>query len=345
MTAALATGIGPDRARLYGRVLPPLAIAAMALVVRTAPAMAHPRIAALLFLWVAADALTLGLVAQHRRPAARHVLATLAGGATAAWVLSPAALKDSLRTMPWVCMPMLMLVGAHALLRLWRAGMVATRTGLRDAAGWRALVGEIAPAPLAAVMVAEARLLHLALFRWNAPPEVPAGTRAFTYHRHLRPMMIAFLILCTIEASVTHLLIAHWSRTAALILFAVSDLSIVYVIGLIKSLRLYPVLLTTAGVRIRFGLLTDHVLPYDAVAGIVRDPSGGQVTAPETDRIGLLAWPNLLVELATPLPRASWLRARRPATAIALRLDDPEGFMRLLRWRIGNAGDGLQPVR
>ncbi len=56
-------------------------------------------------------------------------------------------------------------------------------------------------------------------------------------------MMIALLVISGIEITVTHLLVAHWSRTAAMVMFVISDVSLLYLIGLIKSLRLSPVLL------------------------------------------------------------------------------------------------------
>ncbi|GAA3724152.1 hypothetical protein GCM10022268_35370 [Sphingomonas cynarae] len=307
----------------------------MALAVRTDWAFAFPRIASLLLLWVTADALTLGLLAHCRRPAPRQVLATVAGGMTLAWTLSPPALRDAMLTMPWFCAMMLVVVGTHAGLRCWRAGMIVRRTGLRRADGWHALLGEFLPPPAVRLMLAEARLVHLALFRWNGPADIPPGACGFAYHRHLQPMMIALLVLSLIEAGVTHLLVAHWSRTAALILFVVSDVSVVYLIGLIKSLRLRPVLLTADGVRIRAGLMIDRFIPYDRIAAIEHQPDSATIKAADTQNAALIAWPNLVLRLTEPMPRPPLLRRRPPIVAIAFRLDDPDEFVQMLRWRTG----------
>lgn len=320
---------------LHGGLLPLLAIVATALAVRTGWALTFPRIASLVFLWIAADALTLGLLAHCRRPAPRQVLATVAGGMTMAWALSPPALHDAMLTMPWLCAMMLAIVTAHAGLRCWRAAMIARRADWRRADAWHAVLGEFLPPPAVRLVTAEARLVHLALFRWNAPIDIPPGARGFAYHRHLQPMMIALLVLSLIEASVTHLLVAHWSRTAALILFAVSDVSVVYLIGLIKSLRLRPVLLTADGVRIRAGLMIDRFIPYDRIAAIGQQPDSATIKAPDTQNAALIAWPNLVLRLTGPMPRPSLLRRRPPIVAIAFRLDDPDEFVRLLRWRTG----------
>ena len=49
----------------------------------------------------------------------------------------------------------------------------------------------------------------------------------------------------------------------------------------------------------------------------------------------LLAWPNILLVLDPPVQRPSLFKGSRAYSKIAFRLDDPEAFVRLLRWRLG----------
>ncbi|AXJ95430.1 hypothetical protein DM480_07785 [Sphingomonas sp. FARSPH] len=322
---------------MLGTMLPVAAIWGSALAVRSALALEHPRIAALVFLWIACDALTLGLLAHYRRPLPRQVLATLAGGVFAAWMLSPAPLREAVSAMPWLAAAMLAVVALHVGVRLVRAGALLPNADLRRTEGWRLLLGEMLPMSVARVLVAQVGLLHLALFRWNAPADVPAEARGFAYHRQLAPMMIALTLLSVIEIGVTHLVVRHWSHLAATIMAVVGGWSLLYLIGLIKSLRLRPVLLTPTGVHLRVGMLVDRLVPYADIARIEAEPAGDRVRAADTLNVGLLAWPNLMVHLRQPVPRRGLFGPRPPLAAIAFRLDDPAPFVRLLRWRLGQA--------
>jgi hypothetical protein len=208
----------------------------------------------------------------------------------------------------------------------------------RSGRGWVEAVSVIVPAPVVRLAAAEGRLLHMALFRWGGPPDAPAGARAFAYHRHLAPTCTALLVLQVIEIGVYHIFVGHWNRTAAIVLFVVSDLGLVYLVGLIKSFRFRPVLLTADGVRVRAGILIDTLIPFDQIAGIEPVVTGPIVHDPATCNAALLAWPNVVLNLTRPLPRGSWRRRRPLAWRIAFRLDEPEPFLRLLAWRIGQGG-------
>lgn len=322
----------PDRS-VWSAIVPPLVIMAAAALLRLPIALAHPHAAALLFLWIASDAMMLGLIARHRRPGWRAGIAAMAMAGSAVLSLSPVPIRAALVDMPWALAVPVVAIGLHGGWGLWRVAERVRHWDARDPDRWGALLGEILPPPLARFAMAEARLLHLALFRWNGAPDVPPGTIGFAYHRYLQPMMIALLLLSCIEIGVTHLLIAHWNRTLAWILFAISDVSLLYLVGLIKSLRLAPVLLTRTGVRIRAGILIDRTIPYEAIAEVTANPDGETVRAPGSWDVALLAWPNLMLRLETPLPpRSPWHGA--PVHAIALRLDEPGRFLDELRGRL-----------
>ena len=186
---------------------------------------------------------------------------------TLPWMVGVCVLA-ALVSMPWALAVPVIAIALHGGWGLWRITARVRHWDTRDPDRWAGLLAEIFPKPLARIAMAELRLLHLALFRWGAAPDVPSGTMGFAYHRHLQPMMIALLVISCIEITVTHLLVAHWSRTTALVMFVISDVSLLYLIGLIKSLRLSPVLLTQAGVRLRAGLLVDRTISYAAIAAV-----------------------------------------------------------------------------
>lgn len=314
-------------------IAPALAIAGAAVLLRLPIAQAYPRAAALLFLWIASDAMMLGLLSRTRRPGWRAGIAAMASAGMAVFSLSPPPIRVALFTMPWAMMVPVVAIALHGGWGLWRVAARLRAWNPADPDRWPALLEEMVPRPLVRLALAEARLLHLALFRWRAAPDIPAGTQGFAYHRHLQPMMIALLVISGIEITVTHLLVAHWSRTAAMVMFVISDVSLLYLIGLIKSLRLSPVLLTPAGVRLRAGLLVDRTIPYATIAAVTANPDGETVRAPGSWNIALLAWPNMLIRLSEPLPPSSRWR-RDPVRAVALRLDEPGPFLDALRARL-----------
>jgi len=190
------------------------------------------------------------------------------------------------------------------------------------------------PPALVRLAAAEISVIHMALFRWGGPADVPANARAFAYHKHLTPMCAALLILSAIEIAVYHLLVGHWSRTATLVMFVLSDVGFIYLADLIKSFRCRPVLLALGGVRVRAGFLIDRLVPPDAIIAIEGGFTGEEVRDPGTLNPTLLAWPNIMLRSDRPLHRRSLLKKRGPFVRVAFGLDDPETFIRLLTWRL-----------
>jgi hypothetical protein len=218
---------------------------------------------------------------------------------------------------------------------------VGARSQMRRAANdphrWMAAASQFVPPALVRLAVAEYAVLHIALFRWRSAPDVPEDARAFSYHRHLTPMCATLLALSAIEVATYHLLLAHWSKAAMIAMFVLSDLGFVYLVGLIKSFRLRPILMTPAGLRIRAGLLIDEFVSLDAIAAIETGFGGADVKDAGTLNTALLAWPNIMLRLNTPVERSSLLGGRRTFGRVAFRLDEPEPFLRLLAWRLGHA--------
>jgi len=322
-----ATPLAINRSDLWTRLLPIAVLVLAGWAVRMPLASAHPLVAGLLFLWIASDSRLLSLIARapRRRPPLRQIVGGLALAVFAVLVAAPPVVREALLRLP-------VLAGAMAIVLVvhlgWGAWVAWGRFRTSAEARWVAALSELLPPPLVRLAAAELRLLHLGLLRWGAAPDVPAGCQGFAYHRHLTPMAVTLLALQAIEVAIDHLLLAHWSAFAAYVLFVLSDVGLIYMIALIKSFRLYPVLLTPEGVRVRAGLLIDRLVPYDAIARIETSFDSALVKDKATLNAGLLAWPNLVLRLDAPLP------GRRPRTAIAFRLDDPEPFVRALRWRL-----------
>jgi len=331
----------PALTQFAAKVAPFVIIVLAGVAARTSLAATYPSAALLLFLWLVSDTMMLSLVARcpGRRPSGSLILGTLAGASIIVWFGSPAALREALLAMPSLGISMAIVVLIHVAWATARARS-AFRTGANAAQDpWVAAASEFLPQFLGRFAAAELSIIYMALFRWGGPAEVPANSRAFTYHKHLTPMCAVLLALSVIEAAVYHLLVGNWSHTAALVMFVVSDVGLIYLIGLIKSFRLRPILMTPDGLRVRAGFLVDQLIPLDAIAAVDSNFPGGDIRDPGTLNAALLAWPNIVVRLNVPLARRSFMWRWKSFTRAAFRLDDPEPFVRLLRWRLGQNGN------
>ncbi|MBV2150302.1 hypothetical protein N5J77_00670 [Sphingobium yanoikuyae] len=328
----------------YGRQIatkaaPFVIIILAGMAVRTPLAASYPFVALLLFLWIVSDTLMLALVARSSgKPEWRAVLGVLAGASLTVWLGLPSSMRGLLFETPILALMMVVFVLSHIAGATARAGRVLSRPTSDRREQWLSAVSEIFPPALVRLAVAELTVIHMACFRWGGPADVPTSARAFACHKHLTPICATLLILSAIEIGVYHLLVGHWSRIASIVMFILSDVGFVYLVGLIKSFRFRPVLLTPEGVRVRAGFLIDQLVPFEAIVAVESGFTGEEVRDTVTLNAALLAWPNIMLRLDRSLPRRSFLKKRVAFSRVAFRLDDPEPFIRLLVWRLGQRG-------
>jgi hypothetical protein len=131
--------------------------------------------------------------------------------------------------------------------------------------------------------------LYRSLFRWvTRRPAVPAGdVEAFGYAKLVTPVMWVWIFASAIEVPVAHLVIP-WDpvRITALV---IGVWGLLWMVGLLASLNVYPHLLGDTTLRVRHGASTDIAVPWDAIASVTvqrRDlPSSIRTLQPrETDR-------------------------------------------------------------
>ena len=310
---------------------PMLAITAGRFATHSELAAGNPRTAALLFLWLCADALALALIAKApaNKPGLRALLGALAAGCIVATLAAATPVREAILSMDAAVAAMALTLAAYLgwsmvlALRRWRA----TRS-------LEQVLGEILPARLATFAMHESAMMRLALFSWGTAPDVPPGAKAFAYHRVVNPMIAAFLVLQLIEIFAVHLLVSHWSERAALVLLALGIWGALFLVALTKAFRLKPILIDRAGVRVRSGTIIDVYLPFDAIEGI-----GGAISDAETKRgdvlsAAILSHPNIVLTLARPLEHTGFLGRKRMIRRVAFRLDQPAPFFEALEHRI-----------
>lgn len=110
------------------------------------------------------------------------------------------------------------------------------------------------------------------LYRWVLRRPLPreAGTEDFGYSGAVTPILTVFIVLSVIEIPVLDLILRHvlpWDgvRLAAL---AVGVYGVLWMIGLMASLRVHPHTVGPAGLRLRNGGTLEVTVPWDAVAAV-----------------------------------------------------------------------------
>ncbi|MBV9932374.1 MAG: hypothetical protein JO013_15720 [Alphaproteobacteria bacterium] len=166
----------------------------------------------------------------------------------------------------------------------------------------------------------------------------PAEPGVFHYRRQVAPMLWAFAALALAEIGVVHLLMWHWSRTAAGVLDGLGAALFLAMLVLILSLGRRPVLLGDRVLRIRTGLLVDAAIPLGEVAFAQSGYAPADYMPGSLLKASLLAQPNVLLLLKRDIDLPGPLGRLRRVHAVALALDEPARFLLALNTRVKNAG-------
>ncbi|MFC6023352.1 hypothetical protein ACFP2T_45265 [Plantactinospora solaniradicis] len=177
------------------------------------------------------------------------------------------------------------------------------------------------------------------LYRWILRrPVAPEGTVAFSYAGVVTPLLIVFIVVSAIEIPILDLILP-W-KTARIIAAALGVYGLLWMIGLLASLRVHPHVIGDAGIRIRNAASIDVTLPWDAVETVrKRYRSLESSRAVQVDRSGATIVLNIGAASQTsvdivlrrpttvPVPKG----ADEPVHEVRCYADDPEGFVALSR--------------
>jgi hypothetical protein len=172
------------------------------------------------------------------------------------------------------------------------------------------------------------------LYRWTTRrPLGPDGTETFSYAGPVTPVICAFIGLSAIEIPVAHLLLP-W-QTARAVVLVVGIWGLTWMLGLLASLRTYPHVVGSSGLRIRYGTTVDIAIPWNAVASIGarrRDlPSSrtvqlGRIDSGAVLHVGISSQTNVDVALrdpvTVPLPKGT-----ESITALRFHADDARALV------------------
>ncbi len=160
------------------------------------------------------------------------------------------------------------------------------------------------------VLVYELRIWQ-SLYRWifRRPITPDADAVAFSYASLLTPILIAFIAVSAIEIPVVHLLMP-W-ETIRRVFLGLGIWGVIWMIGLLASLRIYPHHVGASGLRVRYSFDLDVTLPWDVIAEIRAHrrslPSGRKV---QLERLGVSTTLNVAISSTTNVEVA----LRQPTT-------------------------------
>lgn len=92
------------------------------------------------------------------------------------------------------------------------------------------------------------------------------GVQLFSYVRAVAPIMGAFIFVSALELPVVHLLLP-W-ETVRLIADVLSIWGLLWMVGFLASMKVFPHLVDAQGLRVRYGTSTDIHIPWDAIASV-----------------------------------------------------------------------------
>ena len=160
-----------------------------------------------------------------------------------------------------------------------------------------------------------------------APPILPLR---FSYHRAVAPLVWALVAVGVVELAVTHLLVALWHPAAAVLVSLLTLGGLLWLIRAMLMMKHRPVLLDRERLVMQVGTIRRVAIPLRDIAGLRPWIDSSAMKQRSVLNLALLAYPNLVVDLITPLP------GRRGVTTIAHRLDDPAAFA--AAWKALGAG-------
>jgi len=171
------------------------------------------------------------------------------------------------------------------------------------------------------VLAGEFTVLYYGL-AWRAKPHVADGCRAFTLHRRsgIQDIFLFVGLASLLEILPVHLVVAHWSTTAAWIATGLSLYGAFWLAALSRSFELRPTLVSRDEILLRLGLASQLRIPISAIRAISKTIPNDAVALPRGTA------PELYIEFDRPLQMEKLLGIRRSVRGIAVSADDSAGF-------------------
>lgn len=173
-------------------------------------------------------------------------------------------------------------------------------------------------------------------------PAIERGGAGFGYHRPVLTVLIIFIVLSAVEIPVFDLIVHRWPAVR-IPLLVLGIWGLTWMFGLLCAYLVRPHTVGPAGIRVRAGLETDVLLPWDDIASVARrlrvdEPKSPKIVetgdGADASRMLLVRVNNetvIEIELEGPtrvvLPGHGPTGGEQFVDAVRIWVDDPEAFM------------------
>lgn len=193
------------------------------------------------------------------------------------------------------------------------------------------------------------------LYRWvfRRPASRDPGAVAFGYSGMVTSLLIVFIVVSAIEIPVIHLVVP-WEGLR-LALDALGVYGLLWMFGLLASLRVYPHIVADPGLRVRNGFSLDVTIAWDDIDTIRsrgRDLPGPTVQVDHAEagtvlKIGMMRQTNIDVTLRRPVSVPVAKTNGEPVSELRFYADDANALIAAARRHLAArlpGNDAGQPV-
>ncbi len=187
--------------------------------------------------------------------------------------------------------------------------------------------------------------LYRSLARWVAHrPDVPGGATPIGYSRLVAPMLWLWIFGSTVEVVVVEVVLRHldqaWAAALRVPLLLLGIWGVLWMLGMLASMRVRPHLLTDAELRVRSGARTWLVVPLGTVAAIrfVEHDVPGLIRSLHVEGALALVGVGNRTNLELQLTEPTTVRTSTGGVTVdrvGLWVDDPREATAMLRTRLG----------
>ena len=139
-------------------------------------------------------------------------------------------------------------------------------------------------------------------------------------------MMWVLIGLSSIEIATVHFLLSFWNGWVALSASLLTGMTVFWLVCLLLSMRRLPVLLDQNILVMRVGTLRRFDIDRTNIAAVRQRWESGAERAKSVANLALIAYPNIMIDLAEPMMRKR-LGRDVAISSIAHRLDDLPAFL------------------
>lgn len=135
----------------------------------------------------------------------------------------------------------------------------------------KSAISEVVPKGLSNLLSTEIAVLYYGLFCWG---KRKLGSNEFTCHKENGTIAVlsAIIFMIIVETVVQHILIGLFSATVAWIITIVSIYSVFVLFGISKSLSRRPVILTDNKIHLRYGIISEVIIPRSSIESVELSP-------------------------------------------------------------------------